>query len=312
MYKICFYNGEIPDKIKLTFVSNAFRGELRFLENGIQIDYYSFKNDNKLIGTYCADYSEITFEKKIAKCSSFLASFSAESIVIKSNQFIISIYVITSDNENSVNSLRLATGEHRSFFLTPDTFCEIEERLKLALSGGFIEYDNKEAKIEPIYTVEGAMGRYLYVYEDKCVIKTKASVGSFVTGNVSDGEKTVYYMDCIGVQFKKSGLQVGYLQLETASSTMNNKNNNFFNENSFTFNSKASDERMASNERMAEIADFVKRKVEECKRKGTTGSTIINNTVSDADELMKFKNLLDMGVITQEEFDAKKKQILGL
>lgn len=34
--------------------------------------------------------------------------------------------------------------------------------------------------------------------------------------------------------------------------------------------------------------------------------------VSAADELMKFKGLLDMGVITQEEFDAKKKQLLGL
>jgi len=33
---------------------------------------------------------------------------------------------------------------------------------------------------------------------------------------------------------------------------------------------------------------------------------------SAADELRKFKELLDMGVITQEEFDAKKKQLLGL
>lgn len=33
---------------------------------------------------------------------------------------------------------------------------------------------------------------------------------------------------------------------------------------------------------------------------------------SDADELGKYKKLLDNGVITQEEFDAKKKQILGL
>lgn len=33
---------------------------------------------------------------------------------------------------------------------------------------------------------------------------------------------------------------------------------------------------------------------------------------SSADELLKFKQLLDSGVITQEEFDAKKKQILGL
>jgi len=33
---------------------------------------------------------------------------------------------------------------------------------------------------------------------------------------------------------------------------------------------------------------------------------------SNADELRKYKELLDSGVITQEEFDAKKKQLLGL
>lgn len=33
---------------------------------------------------------------------------------------------------------------------------------------------------------------------------------------------------------------------------------------------------------------------------------------SAADELLKFKQLLDMGVISQEEFDAKKKQLLQL
>lgn len=34
--------------------------------------------------------------------------------------------------------------------------------------------------------------------------------------------------------------------------------------------------------------------------------------ISAADEIMKFKQLLDAGVITQEEFDAQKKQLLGL
>lgn len=37
-----------------------------------------------------------------------------------------------------------------------------------------------------------------------------------------------------------------------------------------------------------------------------------NSSVSAADELKKFKDLLDMGVISQEEFEAKKKQLLGL
>ena len=41
---------------------------------------------------------------------------------------------------------------------------------------------------------------------------------------------------------------------------------------------------------------------------------IVNNIqeTSNADELKKFKELLDSGIITQEEFDAKKKQLLGL
>lgn len=34
--------------------------------------------------------------------------------------------------------------------------------------------------------------------------------------------------------------------------------------------------------------------------------------ISSADELMKYKALLDSGIITQEEFDCKKKQLLGL
>lgn len=42
-----------------------------------------------------------------------------------------------------------------------------------------------------------------------------------------------------------------------------------------------------------------------------TGTTIVQNS-DEADKLKKYKDLLDSGVITQEEFDAKKKQLLGL
>jgi len=47
---------------------------------------------------------------------------------------------------------------------------------------------------------------------------------------------------------------------------------------------------------------------------GSKTETVIKQEVplSNADELSKYKNLLDSGVITQEEFDAKKKQLLGL
>ncbi len=38
----------------------------------------------------------------------------------------------------------------------------------------------------------------------------------------------------------------------------------------------------------------------------------IQPTLSEADEIRKYKKLLDEGIITQEEFEAKKKQLLGL
>lgn len=36
------------------------------------------------------------------------------------------------------------------------------------------------------------------------------------------------------------------------------------------------------------------------------------STISPADEIMKYKNLLDCGAITPEEYESKKKQLLGL
>ncbi len=85
---------------------------------------------------------------------------------------------------------------------------------------------------------------------------------------------------------------------------MNNKSSNFFTENSFTF-----DTSVQTNEFMAEVANYIKNKVAEYKR--GKGQNVVNQ-VSAADELKKFKELLDMGVITQEEFEAKKKQLLGI
>ena len=46
--------------------------------------------------------------------------------------------------------------------------------------------------------------------------------------------------------------------------------------------------------------------------KNLNTSNQITTHTSGADELKKYKDLLDNGVISQEEFDAKKKQLLGL
>ncbi|MEW3513823.1 SHOCT domain-containing protein, partial [Clostridium butyricum] len=60
------------------------------------------------------------------------------------------------------------------------------------------------------------------------------------------------------------------------------------------------------NEQILEIKGYIENYIE---NKNNYRS---QNTSSDADELMKFKKLLDMGAITEEEYENKKEQILKL
>ncbi len=180
-----------------------------------------------------------------------------------------------------------------------ENFGSVERKQKAALQ-------KEKDSIGLIYDLKGVRGRSLKVYEDRCIITVKAGIGSFITGNISDGEKTIYYSDCIGVQFKESGVQIGYLQLETASLQMNNSADNFFNENSFTF-----DTTVQSNDTMKQVANYVREQVAEAK-KAKNHPAVQVQQVSAADEIKKFKDLLDMGVITEVEFNEKKKQLLGL
>lgn len=98
------------------------------------------------------------------------------------------------------------------------------------------------------------------------------------------------------------------MQLETASAQTQNAFNRFadaFNENSFAFTRST-----VSNERMEDIFEYVKRQVE--KNKNSLSNTTIQRPIASADEIIKYKELLDSGIITQEEFELKKKQLLGI
>lgn len=62
-----------------------------------------------------------------------------------------------------------------------------------------------------------------------------------------------------------------------------------------------------------EVHKIISTLLSERKDKNESMTTIKQEAVqSCADEIAKFKALLDEGAITQEEFDAKKKQLLGL
>lgn len=63
-----------------------------------------------------------------------------------------------------------------------------------------------------------------------------------------------------------------------------------------------------------EIHDVVSKLLVERQKQPTSPvqTTASTQTTSNVDELKKYKELLDQGIITQEEFNAKKKQLLGL
>ncbi len=109
---------------------------------------------------------------------------------------------------------------------------EVEENIEESVLSEIIDHNLHGI---PLYEIEGNRGRKLLVYQNKCVIKTDVTIGSILSKNATDGEKTIYFKDVIGVQMKKPGLTIGYLQLETAANSGNNSESNYFNENSFTF-----------------------------------------------------------------------------
>jgi len=109
------------------------------------------------------------------------------------------------------------------------------------------------------------------IYDTKCIFKTKVTIGSILTHNATDGEKTIFYADCVGIQFKQSLFTIGYLQLETPSSQMNNKSDNFFSENTFTFESGKNN---ITNALMVEVYQFISDLIEAYKYNLTAPSLI--------------------------------------
>ncbi len=83
----------------------------------------------------------------------------------------------------------------------------------------------------------------------------------------------------------------------------------FFKKASSYFKKVGSSLKNSLNEKTTQVADRHKKQLQKTNR---TQNKVVINKVSSADEIKKFKELLDMGVISEEEFNAKKKQLLGL
>ena len=160
-----------------------------------------------------------------------------------------------------------------------------------------------------LYEVDGgATGNLLQVYDDKCVISIKKGIANLLlSGGKLNGAKEIYYADVTSVQFRNATvLTNGFLQLDFPGA---HNTNNFASDNSFVFGGLPGAALKALQEKMPRVSEEIKQMVSQARANRNMPAQA---AVSPADELMKYKQLLDAGIISQAEFDAKKRQLLGL
>lgn len=227
------------------------------------------------------------------------------SILYPIEMILFTIIYCSSEEDNCINfvgiiNIILSVLSVLPYFI----FSRTEDEKNIEKEGFKMKDENT------IYEIDGNMGKILKVYEDRCVISTKAGIKSFAFGGLmgaTRGDKEFYYSDITSVQFKNLKTTTGYLQFEYAGS---HSGNNFTSENSFTFSATIGTKKYNDlKEAMPPIYEYILGKVRE--HKNQKNGTVVQQ-ISSADELAKFKKLLDDGVISQDEFDAKKKQLLGL
>lgn len=132
---------------------------------------------------------------------------------------------------------------------------------------------------------------------DTGVIIKRGARGFFLGGGFLRGEKTIPYSSIVAVQLRKAGLLTfGYIQLTLfgGSECKAGLFQSVKDENSITFQDWSNSEFAEAKERIEEMI--------------TRGK----NINSGLDDLEKLAELKDKGIVSEEEFNAKKKQILKL
>ena len=131
------------------------------------------------------------------------------------------------------------------------------------------------------------------------VIIKRGAKGFLLGGGMLRGDKTIPYRAIVAVQLKKAGLTAGYIQLtlQGGSEAKGGLFQSTTDENTINFHA------MGGNNAKFEEA---KRTIEErINSAGQPQSSSLN-------DLEKLAELKEKGIISEQEFEQKKKQLLGL
>jgi hypothetical protein len=140
------------------------------------------------------------------------------------------------------------------------------------------------------------------ILTDTGVVIKRGVKGFLLGGGMLRGDKTIPYSSIVAVQLKKAGMTAGYIQLtlKGGSEAKSGLFESTTDENSINFHS-------AFGGNNNELFSEAKKVIEE--RINAANSPAKNSGISDLEKLAELK---EKGIITQEEFNAKKKSILGL
>lgn len=157
------------------------------------------------------------------------------------------------------------------------------------------EYEQKTTR--PLFFLDGRNGQ-VELYDNRVEIKREGLKSILFYGSLTKGTKTIYLQDITGVEIKKPGFTVGYIQFtvpggfEKTGGSVSSTND----ENTVTFDG----------EKEYKIALKIKERIE--KLKSGTSST---PTISVVDEIKKASELVESGILTEEEFKKLKKKLIG-
>lgn len=151
---------------------------------------------------------------------------------------------------------------------------------------------------ELLFELKGINGQ-LELYSDKIIIRRKGILSKMTQG-LFKGDKTIYLDQITGIQVKPgTSFTNGYIQLTVPGGIESKRG---------LFDATQDENTVMFKKRDNELVNKIKEKIEELK----SAPKAANGQLSAADEIKKYKELLDSGIITAEEFEQKKKQLLGL
>ncbi len=156
--------------------------------------------------------------------------------------------------------------------------------------------------------LKGTTGTII-AYKDKVVISRKGLFAAATHG--FQGDRTFFYNDLTGIDYKKPGLTNGYIKFLVPGVKDTSPRVGLMASSSDSMEDENTVILCAFNSNTPKLSEDMYNLLMEMIQKSKVAPTQSPN-ISSADEILKFKQLLDAGIISQSEFDQKKRQLLNL